>query len=480
MRASNATSTILRLARPVLSAALALAFVVIAWRGAVPGAVAAPGRLPRYGGYGISIGPWIDQRPDLLNQMGMDWVKLYDTSQIASYPDHRILFRLERDGYPPEWELEGWERGLYSIAAELSQRGVDAVEIGNEPNLASEWGDRPPNPAEYVEVLRRTYIAFKTVAPHIIVVSAGLAPADTLPDGSAMDDFEFARQMLALGAADYMDAFGYHPYGFNQPPTADPYQHPYSFRRAERMMQLLTDSGVRGKQMWITEFGWVRNPAEEGLSCAEDPDFVKFNWMAVSRETQAAYTAEAFQFAAENWPWAGPIFLWNLNWNLYDGSYEPVCSHLRWYGILNMDGSPLPALDAIRSIPRRPPIEYRPAIGAVAYRLRYVAEAGCAGVAEMGSIEVVVEGTDEPVMVEIEPVNAPGRPQAWTSTTEAADGDQVQVFVDASGAEPGIYQVPINLRAYGASRVSSAVVRGWLLIHHPASPECQARYGGES
>lgn len=468
---------LMSLARRILTFLLPLAILVGFWRSAMPAAFAVPGEVERWGGYGISVGPHLPSRPDMLAQMGMDWVKIYDTAQIADYPDHRILFRVERDGYPPEWDLEAWTRGLREFARELDRRGVDAVEIGNEPNLAQEWGGQKPDPARYVDVLRRAYTAFKAEAPHIVVVAGGLAPTAGLPDGSAVDDLWFAEQMIKLGAADYMDAWGYHPYGFNQPPEADPHQQPFSFRRAELFYDLLRRNGV-DKPVWLTEFGWVRNPAEEGVDCSTSPHFADFSWMVVDRNTQAAYTGRALEFAGRNWRWAGPMFLWNLNWNLYDESYEPLCSHLRWYGILNRDGSPLPVYSAVQNAPRRPAIEFRPNIGAVSHRLLKSVEAGCAGLLELGSFTVQVEDLLDDARVAIEPANAPDRPQIWTSESSAGDGDEITVFVDARGAEPGLYLIAINLRASGSERVSSAVVRGWLLVHHPTTPECKARYGG--
>lgn len=459
----------------ILSVGLAFCYAIGFQRNMMPAALAAPSEVTRFGGYGISVGPHLDSRPDLLNEMGMDWVKVYDTAQIADYPNHRILFRLEEDGYPPEWEYEGWQRGLHEFARELRDRGVDAIEVGNEPNLAAEWGGQTPDPERYVDVLRQVYTAFKEEAPEIVVVSGGLAPTGGLADGSAVDDLWYAQRMIDLGAADYMDAWGYHPYGFDQPPEADPQTHPYSFRRTELMYDLLRRNGIR-KQIWITEFGWVRDPAEDGYDCSSDPQFSDFAWMTFDRATQADYTRRALTFAARNWRWAGPIFLWNLNWNLYDADYEPICSNLRWYGVLDQDGDPLPVVYAVQQVPRRPVIDFRPAIGAVADRLTRTAQAGCAGVMKLGSFTIELTDAVEGQQVTFEPANAPGRPQVWTSAPAAVDGDTVDVYVDGRGVDPGMYLVAINVRSVGAERLSSTVVRGWLMLHYPTTSECVEHY----
>ena len=341
-----------------------------------------------------------------------------------------MLFRVERDGYRPTGTLKrtsncmSWPANSISAAWMCWDR--------QWPNLSQEWGGQKPDPSTLTCCAGHKALQ---EAPHIVVVAAGLAPT-AVADGSAVDDLWFAQQMINLGAQNYMDAWGYHPYGFNQPPEADPHQQPFSFRRAELFYDLLRRNGVN-KQIWLTEFGWVRNPAEEGINCTGDPNFKDFAWMAVDRDTQAAYTGRALEFAARNWRWAGPMFLWNLNWNLYDESYEPLCSHLRWYGILNRDGSPLPVVRAVQEAPRRPAIEFRPSVGAVSLRLMKSVEAGCAGIVQLGSFTVQASDLPEGEKVSIEPANAPGRPRVWTSHEEAEDGDEIGVFVDARGMDPG-------------------------------------------
>ena len=85
---------------------------------------------------GISVAPHLPSRPDQLDALGMTWVKIYQTDQIADYPNQDVLYRIDID----PGSLDGWEQGLDDLARELASRGADAVEIGNEPNLAFEWG----------------------------------------------------------------------------------------------------------------------------------------------------------------------------------------------------------------------------------------------------------------------------------------------------------------------------------------------------
>ncbi len=345
--------TLLRLARLLLSVGIPLALLLLLYRDSYPGVLAEPTQSVRQGGYGISVAATVGPRPDLLDALNMDWVYIYDTNQLESYPDQYVLYRIDLTN----WPADAWVQGLPALAKVLRQADVNAVSIGNEPNLTEEWGNGKPNAKNYTQALCAAYKVFKQVAPQIVVVSAGLAPTAGTPDGMNINDLDFAQQMLNAGAANCFDAWGYHPYGFDQPPEADPHQHPFSFRRAELMEQVLQNNGVLGKQMWMTEWGWVRNPAEDGLNCATNEAFNRFTWMAVSAQAQADYTVRAFRFADLNWPWAGPMFLWNLNWSQISNlDQEPQCSHLRFYSIIGANGQPLPVFFSLqRVIPPHPP-----------------------------------------------------------------------------------------------------------------------------
>jgi hypothetical protein len=428
----------------------------------------------RHLGYGINVGPHLKVPPTMLTELGLDWVKIYDLNQVDEFPDQHILYRTDVRGYPSS--ISAWEQEMVKLANRLELLGVEAVEIGNEPNLIIEWGNQPPNAREYADALCRGYRIFKKTAPDIVVVSAGLAPTDTRADGTVINDLEFAQQMINAGAGRCFDVWGYHPYGFNQPPESDPYKHEMTFRRTERMVQLLEKNGLRNRQLWLTEFGWVRNPAEEGLDCRNDHMFRDFQWMIVSKETQANYIVRAYQYAEANWPWAGPMFLWNLNWQSYSASYEPMCSHLRWFSILQTNGSPLPAYTALQKMKKYPPLDYGPTVGITGEELSRTVEAGCAGITDMGSFTITNHGYPGSLRVEIKPANGPGLPTVWTSTYTATPGTTVDVLVDAKGVPPGLYMIGINVRSVGTPNLSSVLVQGWLIVQNPTSEECISRY----
>jgi hypothetical protein len=377
-------------------------------------------------GYGIHIAPWTEVDLQVITGLGVDWLKIYNPDQAQRFPNQRLLYRIDVRGVPPN--IRGsYENDMMLLAEQLSRQGVEAVEIGNEPNLGPEWGDHPPNAAEYVSVLQVAYRAFKAAAPHITVVSAGLAPTSGTADGMNTDDLIYAQQMFDAGAANYFDVFGYHPYGFDQAPEVSPNIKPFSFRRTELMRQLLLRNGV-SKPMWLTEFGWMRDPSQYGHDCTGQGDFDFFAWSAHSDANQAAYIARAYQFADANWPWVGPMFLWNLDWNVEGNSQLGGCSNLRLFSILQSNGQPFPAYYAYQDMPKRYVNYGSPAVSAIINAadaeegghingMARTTQAGCAGLLRLGSFTVINYGSSQDLVVEIEAVNGPGVPRTWTSAT---------------------------------------------------------------
>ena len=421
---------------------------------------------PPHLGYGISIGTHQNVQPNLPAELGMDWVKLYDLDQVEMFADeYRILYRM--NVRLPD-DFVRFRQDVMHIARRAASLGVDAIEVGNEPNLGLEWGR--PDPEEYVQVLSTAYEVIKSVDPRIIVVSGGLAPADNLPDGSAMNDLEFAEAMFELDAQEYFDAFGYHPYGFDQPPEADPTEHPFSFRRAEVMRELMEANGVF-QQMWITEFGWLRDPAEDGVDCVGQGAFQGFEWLRVPGDIQADYIVRAFDWADRNWPWAGPMFLWNLDWQLYDESHVQLCDQMRWFGLLRRDGSPTPAFDAVAEMERRES-NYLPIIGAYTEDMSETVEAYCPDMVPIGEFTVINTGYPAPIRVQISPLNSPSLPVAVVTPQTAAPGDTVSVMVYTGNLRPGLHMIVINLEAEMEDRRISGSVQGWVQATFPTSQRC--------
>ncbi len=217
---------------------------------------------------------------------------------------------------------------LTALATRYKGR-IDAYQIWNEPNLAREWGNRPPSPAEYTELLKVAYQAIKVVDPNAWVITAGLAPTSR-DDTVAMPDTKFVQGMYDAGADPYFDALGVNGAGYKVAPETDPdvvandptlnnndpsppeAKRIYCFRHIEDVRQVMVQNGDADKRVVVLEFGWTVDPRPES----------PYHWYAVSEVEQRDYILRAYKYAQENWqPWIGVmnlIYLADVDWTDQD------------------------------------------------------------------------------------------------------------------------------------------------------------------
>ena len=226
---------------------------------------------------------------------------------------------------PPD-RLADYTDFVRAVAARYRGRVLGYI-LWNEPNLASEWGGRPPDPAGYVALLKAGYQAVKAADPGALVVSAGLASTgdDT---AAAEDDRRYLEAMYQAGAAPFFDVLGAHPYGFGYPPD-DPHgaHHGLNMARLADLRAIMVAHGDQAKPIWATEMGWT--------VCASGAAA----WQAVTEAQQADYLARAFRMAPAAWPWLGLMSVWNLGGER--GTPWPG------YSLLEPDGTPRPAYRAL-------------------------------------------------------------------------------------------------------------------------------------
>ncbi|MEM7030224.1 MAG: beta-galactosidase [Chloroflexota bacterium] len=262
-----------------------------------------------------------------------DWANL---DRMMDQIDEKGLHMIARVDLQPEWAGGGYPEigppddyqdyvDFISTLATRYKGRIDAYQIWNEPNLAREWGDQPPDPVKYTELLRRSYEAIKAIDPDAFVISAGLAPT-TRYDHVAMPDTIFVQGMYDAGAQPFFDALGVHGAGFKVSPDTDPavvandpalnnndpssteLKRIYAFRHVEDVRAIMVANGDVDKRVVVLEFGWTVDPREDS----------PYRWHAVSENQQAAYIVQAYRYAEQNWqPWIGVmslIFLANVDW----------------------------------------------------------------------------------------------------------------------------------------------------------------------
>jgi hypothetical protein len=311
---------------------------------------------------------WREIEP--VNKGEFDWSR---TDRIMDQVDAHNLKIIVRLGVQPEWAGGGFPEigppnnmqdfaDYVSAVAERYNGRIDAYQIWNEPNLAREWGNRPPNAAEYTEMLRLSYEAIKSVDPNALVISAGMAPT-TRNDDVARPDTYYIQEMYGAGAASYFDALGAHAPGYASPPEMDPAEiattpglanpgdfkeennvpeelrRVYGFRHVEDIRAIMVRNGDENKQIVLLEFGWTIDPRPNS----------PYKWHAVSPEQQAEYFVRAYQYAKENWqPWIGVMSLiyvanpqWTMDdeqtyWSVIYPTYPELTAAPAYYGLKSM------------------------------------------------------------------------------------------------------------------------------------------------
>ncbi len=266
-------------------------------------------------------GDWQWENSDrLMSQIEMHQLKII--ARLGSQPIWAA--DAEMPAIAPPKNLQDFYDYVFAVASRYKGR-IQAYQIWNEPNLAREWGEKPPSPTEYVALLKVGYQAVKAADPNAVVISAGLAPT-TRHDAQAMPDIYFIQGMYDVGGAPYFDALGVNAAGFKSPPEIEPsvvandplltngdmaspeLRRVYCFRHVEDVRELMVGNGDAAKKIVILEFGWTVEPRPES----------PYYWHAVSRQEQAKYFKDAYSYATEHWqPWIGVmnlIYVANPDW----------------------------------------------------------------------------------------------------------------------------------------------------------------------
>lgn len=226
---------------------------------------------------------------------------------------------------------------------------VQAYEIWNEENFATEVGPGHIDAGQYVELLKAAYPAIKAIDPTVTVVSGAPTPTGVNDPNIAMDDATYLQKMYAYQdgvVKSYFDVLGAHPEGYANPPEENVANHTqanfsthpsFFFRRAEDYHAIMVQAGDGDKKIWATETGYDSNPqAPAGYEYAR----------GLTDAQQADYLVRAIKYARTNWPWMGVIFIWNLNFQ----AVVPQTDEKWGFGVLNADYSPRPAYTALQKM----------------------------------------------------------------------------------------------------------------------------------
>ncbi|MEW5719167.1 MAG: glycosyl hydrolase [Chloroflexota bacterium] len=269
-------------------------------------------------------GDWYWEHPDFLLRAA----EYYDLDVIARLDQQPYwATKPEREGNTPPDNLDDYANFARAVAQRYRNR-IKGYVVWNEPNLAREWGSRPPDAVAYTEMLCRAYRAIKSVDARALVVSAGLAPTND-QNANAQDDRVFLETMYRAGARECFDVLGVHAYGFGYPPDDPRGAHQgLNLARVDDLREIMQIYGDASKPVWITELGWTTRATDAHA------------WQVISPQQQADYLSRAWQRVAREWDWVHVATIWNLS--------HGAVNEMAGYSLLNEDGKPKPAYNALR------------------------------------------------------------------------------------------------------------------------------------
>jgi hypothetical protein len=241
-------------------------------------------------------------------------------------------------------------------------KAIHAIEVWNEQNLDREWRTNPQkiDAGRYMQLLSATYKVIKSKDPNIVVISGALSPTGFDTGVEAVDDFKYLQQMVSFGLLNNADCIGVHHNGYNIPPDVPyqdapklpiasksefrgPFDNPHHSWSFYTTLQESAQIVSKQKPLCVTEFGW---PSSEGVSVPirKGFEFAKDN----TPPDQAKYIVQAFQLMRQ-WGFVKLAFLWNLN---FFNSSDATTSDNPPYSIIDSNGAPRPAFDALGSMPK--------------------------------------------------------------------------------------------------------------------------------
>lgn len=220
------------------------------------------------------------------------------------------------------------------------QGKVQAYEVWNEQNLATEW-TAPINACAYVDMLVTVIPRIEAADPTALIITGALTPTGVNDPNIAIDDATYLGQLYQCRGGVFKtlgDAVGVHAAGYNNAPgdwvdvhtvnTPGYKDHPsFYFKRMFQLHDIMAANGDL-RPAWVTEFEW---------GSAQPPVPAGYEW---TTELDEATVADFFvqgidMMKAQSWVQA--FFVWNLNFRTFANYHV---SETAIFGILNEDWSP--------------------------------------------------------------------------------------------------------------------------------------------
>ncbi|MCR5977931.1 cellulase family glycosylhydrolase [Gordonia jinghuaiqii] len=207
------------------------------------------------------------------------------------------------------------------VALRYSPR-VAAWEIWNEPNLSHYL--LPPTADQYVPLLKAAFNGIRAAGGHQAVITGGLSSSR-----AETRDTAFVNGLYALGAKNYFNGIGVHPYTLPYPITGDPRGGDGGGAAVlPAARATMVANGDSGKSIWVTEFGQPTGTTPSSTTEAVQATII----------TDAVNRANAL-------PWVAAFFIFNSQ----DLSANKADDNMN-FGLYRFNGSPKPVVGALQGV----------------------------------------------------------------------------------------------------------------------------------
>jgi hypothetical protein len=213
-------------------------------------------------------------------------------------------------------ERYGSGGSFWDLHPELPYHPVTTWEVWNEEN--SKWSWTNPSPRQYAKLFSLTAPVVRALDPAARVFVGGLA-SQALPN--PYDYLDGIYRHLGRGA---FDGVVHHPYAKNAQ---------QSFNSVERIRQTMDKNRDAASPILIDEIGWASKPDVPGQ-------------LGKTPREQATSLRKAFGLLLGH---RQRLHLENVLWYTWiDVHPSRACPWCGWAGLINSDGSPKPAWQALR------------------------------------------------------------------------------------------------------------------------------------
>jgi hypothetical protein len=293
----------------------------------------------------------ISARGDFMDRRNSAVVSAWDKyDNIVSLTEKYNVKIMARLGSPPKWSqakdaLPGYEPPIdtadfvnYAKAVAGRYRGrITTWQVWNEPNLYPEWGNLPPNPEAYTDLLCKTYRALKEVDPANTVIMGALGPTFEISERN-LTDYIYLQRMYDAGAGKCFDILSVQGYGLRSSPADQRMRATFiNFNHPLYLREIMVNNGDAAKPIWISEMAW--NPVPNTPDIKDRDRFGE-----VTDEQAARYTVEAWERIRREWKWVGVVNYW-----FFKRAGDSEKDHSSYYfRMLDPDFTPRPVYESFK------------------------------------------------------------------------------------------------------------------------------------